>query len=479
MAQFNGRDSVPLWLDGEQVTGSRQFEVVSPVTNEALYTASAAGPEDVDKATKSAQQAFETWSQTKPGTRRTILLKAADELERRKTEIQKYSAGESGAQGPMLDFDWSNAVDHCRTVAGLLGSVNEGYVPNVGEADRNAMVLREPYGVTLGIAPWNAPMILGWRAVLAAIAMGNTVIFKVSEGSPGVHWALVDILYAAGLPKGVVNTIAHRPQDGPEIIQRLVEAPEIKKISFTGSTMTGSKIAAMAGKNLKPTIMELGGKAPTIVCEDANLEQAALGSVLGAFMYGGQICMATERILVHQSIYEKFKPILKGTLEAVFGQDEDGFPLINSNGPIKNKQLLEDAISKGAKVVHGDPTHNSKSSNAMKPVILEHVREGMDIYHTESFGPTVSLFAVETDDEAIRIANDTDYGLAASVYTEDFRRGLKIAKAIETGAVHINNMSVHDESVLPHGGAKKSGWGRFNGRQGLEEWVRTKVVTWK
>ncbi|KAJ4671495.1 hypothetical protein HRR95_006702 [Exophiala dermatitidis] len=226
--------------------------------------------------------------------------------------------------------------------------------------------------------------------------------------------------------------------------------------------------------------MELGGKAPSIVCEDANIETAAFQCALGAFLHAGQICMATERILVNAKIVDQFRSALKATMEKVFSDEGMGVPQLVSAVPVeKNKKLLADALSKGAKPVYGDPDHSESSKTKMRPVVVENVKPGMDLYHTESFGPTVSLLVVNSDEEAIEIANDTEYGLSSAVFTEDLRRGLRIAREIETGAVHINSMTIHDEAALPHGGAKKSGFGRFNSLQGLDEWARTKVVTWK
>lgn len=262
----------------------------------------------------------------------------------------------------------------------------------------------------------------------------------------------------------------------------IISHPAIKKINFTGSTAVGSIIASMAGKYLKPTVMELGGKAPSIVCEDANIQTAALQCTLGAFLHAGQICMSTERILVNAKIANDFRAALKATMEQVFSEGPQGFgvPQLVTSAPVeKNKRLLADALSKGANTLYGDASHNESSTTRMRPVIIENVKPGMDIYHTESFGPTVSLYVVDSDDEAIRIANDTDYGLSSAVFTEDLRRGLNIARQIESGAVHINSMTVHDEPALPHGGVKKSGFGRFNGLPGLEEWTRSKVITWK
>ncbi|KAK3718689.1 hypothetical protein LTR37_004906 [Vermiconidia calcicola] len=299
--------------------------------------------------------------------------------------------------------------------------------------------------------------------------MGNTVVVKGPEKAPGCYWTLVDIFRAAGLPSGVLNTIIHRPQDGAEITSALISAPAVRKVNFTGSTAVGRVIAGLAGREMKPVLMELGGKAPAIVCEDADLQLAALQCTLGAFLYSGQICMATERILVNAKVADDFRKTLSATIDQVFAGN--GLVLVDKTPVEKNARLLQDPISKGATTTYGQASEKMDLATAMKPVVIEGVKEGMDLYYQESFGPTVSLFVVESDEAALKIANDTEYGLASAVFTENLQRGLRIARQIETGAVHINSMSVHDESVLPHGGAKKSGFGRFNGEEGLKEWI--------
>ena len=469
--------TVPLWLEGKEITTSTTYDVIAPATGKILYKSSSASVQDAENAIQSAQVAFESWSQTKPSVRRDVLLRAADILAKRKEQLFTVVNQETGAVASMFDFEFNLSIEACKTTAGLISAVR-GSVPTPSENGKSAMVLREPYGVVLSIAPWNAPYILGLRACLGPLAMGNTVILKGSEASPGAYWEIASVLHEAGLPAGCLNTIIHRPQDAALITTAIIASPYIRKITFTGSTNTGAIIASQAAKLLKPTLMELGGKAPTIVCEDADLAQAALGCTLGAFLHSGQICMATERILVREEVAVNFKEALKGTLDAVFG-DPNGLVLVNEPPVLKNKQLLQDAISKGAKVVYGDPEHQTESKTSMRPVVVEGVHNGMDIYHTESFGPTVSVIIVRSDEEAVKIANDTDYGLSAAVFTEDLRRGLSIAKRIKAGAVHINSMSVHDESALPHGGYKKSGFGRFNGLEGLDEWVQTKTITWR
>ena len=237
----------------------------------------------------------------------------------------------------------------------------------------------------------------------------------------------------AGLPDGVLNVIFHRTQDAAEVTSAIIEHPFVKKISYTGSTATGSIIAAQAGKHLKPILMELGGKAPAIVLKDANIQKAATSCALGAFLHSGQVCMATERILVDSSIVKDFSAALKTSLDQVFSNKGPAPILITTPGVKKNKKLVEQAVSKGAKILAGDLDAKEESEYRMRPIVVEGVTKDMDIYHIESFGPTVSIIAVESEEEAIEIGNDTEYGLSSAVYTEDLAAGLRVAKQIETG----------------------------------------------
>jgi acyl-CoA reductase-like NAD-dependent aldehyde dehydrogenase len=310
------------------------------------------------------------------------------------------------------------------------------------------------------------------------IGAGNTAILKASELSPRVFWGIASCFQEAGLPKGVLNLIVHAPAAAAAVTSALVTNPAVKKINFTGSTAVGRIIARQAGEHLKPILLELGGKAPAIVWEDADLELAASQCALGAFLHAGQICMSTERILVHKNVRAEFEQKLSAAIQKIFPATDDAPVLISGVAVEKNKKLLADAVSKGASILVGSPETEEISKTRMRPVVINGVTPEMDIYKTESFGPTVSLIEVETEEEALRIANDTEYGLSSAVFTEDLRRGLRFAKEIETGAVHINAMTVHDEANLPHGGAKASGYGRFNSI-GLDEWVRTKNITYK
>ena len=290
----------------------------------------------------------------------------------------------------------------------------------------------------------------------------------------------MDIFREAGLPDGCLNLIFHRPRDAAQITEKLISHPGVKKVNFTGSTAVGSIIAAMAGKYLKPIITELGGKASTIVLADADIKKAAKACTMGAFLHAGQVCMATERVIVHTSIFDAFTTAFTESTNQQYGEKSQSPILVTAGGANKTKRLVKAALTNGAKVVHGDPKESLEpnlSSTGMRPIILTDVNKGSELHENESFGPSVAIYRFETENEALAIANDTEYGLSGAVFTQDLAAGLRIARGYETGAVHINAMTIHDESNLPHGGTKRSGWGRFSGLAGLDEYLRSKVVT--
>jgi len=481
MNQSNGSADtskpVPLWIGGEEVTTGTTFDVTSPSTGKKIWAASSVSPKHAIEAIEAAQKAFKTWRKAKPAEIRTILLKAADIFEARKEELMGYMKAETGALDAFCEFNMMVTTENFRDVAGRAANIL-GVIPQTQTPGQGAFIFKEPYGVNVGIAPWNAPYILGTRAFLYAIAAGNTVVLKGSELSPRTFWAIGSVLKEAGLPDGVLSVIFHRPEDAVAVTNTMIEHPAVKKVNFTGSTGVGSIIAGKAGKELKPVLMELGGKASSLVCEDANIENAAFQCALGAFLHAGQICMATERILVNRKVLAPFAEALKSAAEKVYPPSGDAPVLVAKAGVEKSHKLLSDARSKGAKSIYGDINTHDPSTYRIRPVIMTDVKKEMDLFYTESFGPSVSLIAVDSDEEAIDIANDTEYGLSGAVFTENLGRGLRIAKEIDSGAVHINSMSVHDESMLPHGGVKKSGWGRFNAQWGIEEFLKLKTVTY-
>ncbi|PLB45591.1 aldehyde dehydrogenase [Aspergillus steynii IBT 23096] len=467
---------VPLIINNKNIFTDTQFDVTNPGTGQVEHQCSSASAKDATDAVEAAQAAFPAWSRTKPDVRRDILLRTADVFVERKEEFLRYMVEETAAEQMYNEFIFQLGVNLLRDAAGKISSI-VGTVPTIAGEGESAIIYKQPYGVILGIAPWNAPYILGTRSVALALAAGNTTVLKGSELSPKCFWAIGDAFRQAGLPDGALNVIYSRPQDAVEVTTALIAHPALRKLSFTGSTAVGRKIGVIAAQHIKPVILELGGKAPTIVLEDANLEKAALGAVLGSFIHSGQVCMCTERIIVHRSIVDQFRPVLNATIKHIAGGGSGEVVVINAAAVTKNRNLVRDAVSKGGKVIAGDVDAPTASDTRLAPIVVEGVTRDMDIYAEESFGPTVSLFVVDSDDEAVALANDTEYGLSAAVYTENLGRALKVAKGIDSGAVHINSMTVHNESVLPHGGVKNSGFGRF-GSDMLDEFLWTKSVTW-
>ncbi|KAJ5636600.1 uncharacterized protein N7484_009913 [Penicillium longicatenatum] len=477
MSGIASKPVTPLIINGESVVTDIKFEVIAPATGDLSGYCAGASVDDAQRAVDMAQAAFPAWAKTQAYDRRDILLRAAEIMDSRKEELIAYQREETGAGRPFCEHTFNLGVSFIKDFAGRISTI-EGIVPNVTRQGEGAMVYKEPYGVVLSIAPWNAPFILGTRAVALPLAAGNTVVLKGSELSPKCFWALGDIFRQAGLPAGCLNVIYHQVADAAAVTNSLIAHPAVRKVNFTGSTMVGSIIASTAGKYIKPVLLELGGKASAIVLDDAELDKAAMNCAVGSFMHSGQICMSTERIVVQRGIADEFKIKLAETAEKLFGKQAPALCLVNAAAVAKNKRLVSDAVSRGANVLFGDANANEALSTNMRPVIVADVSKEMDLYATESFGPTVSLMVVDTEEEAVALANDTEYGLTAAVFTANLFRGLRVAKQIESGAVHINALTVHDEPVLPHGGWKSSGFGRFGGVGGYDEFLQTKTVTW-
>ncbi|KAJ7842814.1 Aldehyde/histidinol dehydrogenase [Mycena olivaceomarginata] len=422
---------------------------------------SSASLDDADAAVAAASAAFPAWSKTKPAQRRNILLKAADLLEQRAEELKLHMQQETGAGEMFAGFNVGTAAEFLRDAAGRISGITGSIPVCQDEGTRNA------------------PYILGVRSVLFPLAAGNTCVLKGSELSPRCFHNIGRVFTDAGLPPGALNIVYSARADSPALTTQLINAPPIKKINFTGSTAIGSVIASLAGKALKPCLMELGGKAAAIILDDADLEHAAMQCTLGAFVHAGQVCMSTERILVHAAVLDKFRPALQAAVAQFAPPSGPACVLAQSAGVTRNRALVEDALGKGASLLHGDPAAEEAHATELRPMVVEGVTRDMKLYTEESFGPSVSVIAVKDEDEAVAIANESDYGLNSAIFTRDLARGLRVAKRLECGSIHINSMSVHDEANLPHGGVKSSGWGRFNGQWGLEEFVRIKTVTFK
>jgi vanillin dehydrogenase len=361
--------------------------------------------------------------------------------------------------------------------AGQADALTEEEIPSHIPGKR-AKAVRQPVGVVVGIAPWNAPVILGVRAVAAPLAYGNTVVLKASEQCPRTHKAIVDALADAGLPPGAINLVTNDPQHAAEVVDELIAHPAVRRISFTGSTRVGRIVAEKAGRHLKRVLLELGGKAPLVVLADADLERAVAAANFGAFMHQGQICMSTERIVIDRSVADEFAQKLGERARSLKVGDprEPGTqigPLVNEDALRRVTELVEDAVSKGATVVAGG---NAKGP-CFEPTVLTSVTPEMRIYHEESFGPIVAIVPVDSVEEAVRVANDTEYGLASAVFSRDEDTAMQVARRLETGACHINDATVNDEPQMPLGGVKASGWGRFGGKAALEEFTELRWIT--
>ncbi|MEN9718945.1 MAG: hypothetical protein RIQ99_1823, partial [Pseudomonadota bacterium] len=341
-----------------------------------------------------------------------------------------------------------------------------------------AMALKEPVGVIVGIAPWNAPIILGVRAIAVPLACGNSVILKASETCPRTHALIIEAFAEAGFPEGVVNVVTNAPADAAEVVGALIDAPQVKRINFTGSTNVGRIIAQRAAQQLKPCLLELGGKAPLIVLQDADLDEAVKAAAFGAFMNQGQICMSTERIIVVEAVADEFAKrfAAKAASMAVGDPREGTTPLgavIDQKTVTHVNALIDDAVAKGAKVIAG-----GKADSVLMPAtVVDGVTAAMNLYRDESFGPVVAMIRARDAEHAVELANDTQYGLSAAVFTTDIAKGLTIAKRIQSGICHVNGPTVHDEAQMPFGGVGASGYGRFGGKQGIDSFTETRWIT--
>ncbi|GHF34656.1 benzaldehyde dehydrogenase (NAD) [Amycolatopsis bartoniae] len=446
-------------------------------TGETVARVAAATGEDVDRAVEAAAAAADTWAATTPGQRRDVLEEAARVLAGRGDDITALMSREMGAASGWCRFNLHVAVGMLREAAAqtysAVGEVIPSDVPGL-----TALGVRQPAGVTVGIAPWNAPLILGVRAVAMPLAYGNPVILKASEQTPGTHAEIARALHDAGVPAGAIGLVTNDAADAPAIVERLVAHPAVRRVNFTGSTRVGRIIGELAGKHLKRVLLELGGKAPMLVLRDADLDAAVDAAVFGAFMNQGQICMSTERIVVAAEVLDEFTRRLAARAGALkIGDAADPGteigPMVHEQACAHVEALIEDATGKGARLLAG----GARNGLFFEPTVLRGVTPEMRIYHEESFGPVASVIEAGSEDDAVAIANDTRYGLSSAVFSTDVARALELAKRIRSGICHINGATVHDEPQMPFGGVGDSGFGRFGSRAALEEFTELRWLT--
>ena len=453
------------------------FERRNPLTGDVATVAAAATVEDAVQAADAAAAAFPAWSATGPNSRRALLDKAADVLQARVADFTSAMMEETGATAAWAGFNVHLASQMLREAGAMTTQIKGEIIPS-DKPGLLAMAMRQPVGVILGIAPWNAPVILGVRSIALPLACGNTVVMKASETCPRVHTLIGQVFREAGFGDGVVNVITNDPKDAAEIVGTLIDHPAIRRINFTGSTKVGRIIAQRAARHLKPVLLELGGKAPLLVLEDADLDEAVKAAAFGAFMHQGQICMSTERIIVVDAVADEFAAKLRDKAATMvagdprIGQTPLGAMIERTNVETVNR-LVADALAKGATRLTG----NEGSGVLMPACVIDHVTDRMALYRDESFGPVVALIRARDEDHAVDLANDSEYGLSAAVFSRDIARALKVAQRIRSGMCHINGPTVHDEAQMPFGGTNASGYGRFGGVAGVAEFTELRWIT--
>ena len=431
---------------------------------------------DADAAASDAAAAFWNWSRTRPDERRDLLAAMAASLGKSRADLREVAAAEIGAAPKWIDFNIRLAQQTLLEAGNLLPLLEDKIVDDPVHGTRSIQ-RRQPVGVVLGFAAWNAPIALSVRAVAAPLVCGNTVVFKASEHCPETHSMVIDILRGAGLPNGVASVVTNTPEESTEVARRLITYPAIRRINFTGSTRAGRIVAEIAASQLKRCLLELSGKAPLIVTNTADLDAAVSAAALGAFFNQGQICMSTERIIVFPEIADEFVARLVKRTEALRAADPKTSDaplgrLINANAADRVRDLIDEAVSKGAKLLTGGEIDGA----VMQPAVVDRVSSNMRLYHEESFGPVASVLRVQDTDEAISIANDTEFGLSAAVFGADIDRCMEIADRLETGVCQINGPTVYDDAAMPFGGMKASGYGRFGGPASIDEFTELRWI---
>jgi len=469
-----------MYINGEWVDAldRAMYDDYNPYTGEVFARVPSGKRGDARRAIEAAAAAFPAWSNTLPAERQALFLKAADILQKKQNEIVTILAEETGCTFGFAMFQTMFTPGLLREAASQVHNPIGEIIP----ADLPGafyMAIRQPVGVVAGIAPWNAPLILSLRAICLPIAYGNTAVLKPSmESSVSGGVVIAEIFHEAGFPKGVLNLVTNGPGGSGEVGDELIENPRVRRINFTGSTSVGRQLAEKAGRHLKRVALELGGQNPLVILRDADVDYAVNAAAFGAFLHQGQICMSVRRIIVEKPIAREFtEKFVKKISAFKVGNPKEPDTII---GPLINKQQfsqvkgnVDAAVRDGAKILCGGKAEGL----CYHPTVLTNVKPGTPFAREETFGPVVSVIEVENEEEAVRAANETAYGLSAGVITRDFVKGLAVAERIETGIVHINDQSVHDEPQVPFGGVKDSGWGRFGGRAALEEFTELRWIS--
>lgn len=453
------------------------FDRICPITGKVVSTAKAFSVHEAFETANKAAAAFPGWSATPAMRRSELLCKAADALLGQKERLISSMMMEIGTTRAWCEFNVGIAVEILQDASKLAPMVATQELAE-GEAGRRNLAMRQPAGVCLGIAPWNAPIILGVRAIAAPLACGNTVVLKASELCPETYRRIGEIVESAGFPKGVVNVVTNAPEASHAIADCLIAHPAIRRVNFTGSTRVGRVIAELSAKHLKKCLLELGGKAPLLVLDDADIDAAVDAAAFGSFANQGQVCMSTERIVVMDKVADEFAEKLAARARKLTSgdprtSDKPLGVLISAVAAQRVAGLVSDAVAKGAELRAG----GAPSGIFVDAIVLDHVTPSMRAYSDECFGPIATIVRAATLDEAVTLANDSEYGLSAAVFSRDIDRAMAVAKRIESGICHINGATVADEAHVPFGGMKSSGYGRFGGSAALGEFTELRWIS--
>ncbi|KAK0194265.1 aldehyde dehydrogenase [Armillaria mellea] len=455
-----------LYINGEFKASAQNsvFDIRNPHTGQVSGQSASATSQDCRDAIDAAQRALPSWESTDISSPADILQSSWMQ------KCVETNTAETGATPEMGTLNWFMGSLILRTVAGMSAQLNEESFSSA--TGGQVVVKRRAVGVVLSIAPWNAPLCLAVRAVAAAIFCGNTVVLKASEYSPRSHALVSELFHEAGLPKGVLNFVAMSKETTPSLISEMIGNPKIRLVNFTGGAVVAKAIAAEAAKYLKPCIFELGGKNPSIVLNDADVEAAAKSITYGAMFNAGQVCISTERVIVQRDVSKALITAVVELSKKLTAGDptQNPLPALFSQASAENViRLIQGAVNSGAELLLGDL---GKDGSTVQPHLLTNVTRKMPIWKQETFGPGIEMsnsFAVtvfmvcDTVDEAIELANDTEYSLAAALWTQDITKGKEVADRIYSGFTNINGCTIHGEpSIEPFGLGGSSGYGQFD-----------------
>ncbi|MEX5260352.1 NAD-dependent succinate-semialdehyde dehydrogenase [Kocuria sp. CPCC 205263] len=473
-----GTVSTGLFIDGQwsEAASGKRFDVVNPATEEVIATVADGGAEDAQRAIETAGRVQKDWAKTPPRVRSEILRRAYDIIMARQDELALIMTTEMGKPFAEAKGEVAYAAEFFRWFSEEAVRIG-GDQTTTGDGKNRILVSKEPVGPCVLVTPWNFPLAMGTRKIGPAIAAGCTMVFKPANLTPLSSLALVDILVEAGLPEGVLNVIC--TSKASAVVGPWMSSGIARKISFTGSTEVGVRLLEQAAQHVMRSSMELGGNAPFVVFEDADLDRAVEGAVAAKMRNMGEACTAANRLFVQRSIADEFSQRLAARLGSLSVGDgaqngTDVGPLVEEKALAKVQELVDDAVSKGATVVCGG-SRPDRPGYFYSPTVLSDVDPTAQLMNEEIFGPVAPVIPFDTEEEVVRMANDTPWGLVGYLFTQDIDRGFRVGDALEVGMLGLNTGIVSNPAA-PFGGIKASGLGREGGRVGIEEFLETKYM---